>query len=275
MRSIRRSKFIAVLTLLSVLLFSSAVFARGLEVSFSSSAPGKSGDISLSGNLFLPAGSGPKPAVILMHGCGGWQPAVKKALESHAQYLRKKGFVVLNLDSFGPRNLTGGIVCKSFSRLGSARTYRAYDAFDALNFLRAQPFVDKDNIFLMGQSNGGSVALNAASRQAPRRYGNNVGFRAVAAFYPWCGTYGSTRVSLSSPLLILGGAKDDWVPPTKCQKFSATGADLEVKVYEGAAHSFDVQIPVQRYLGKLIGYSSSATSDSRIKMVKFFREHML
>lgn len=260
--------------LFGALAFVSNANASGVDVSFPSSAPGRSGDVMLTGDLYIPSGNGPKPAVVLMHGCGGWQPSVMSALDQHAEFLKQQGFVVLNLDSFGPRDLTGGTVCESLNRLSSARTYRSYDAFDALRFLQAQSFVDSDNVFLMGQSNGGSVALNAASRRGPSRYGQNHPFRAVVAFYPWCGTYGTTRFSLSSPLLILGGGQDDWVPPADCQRFRATGADLEVKVYENAAHSFDIRIPVQRYQGNLVGYNPSAAADSRQQMLAFFRNHM-
>lgn len=237
-----------------------------------SHTPGK---IFLRAELSKPEGEGPFPAVILMHGCGGWQPAVRYTMHSYADYMVSHGFAVLNLDSFGPRRYSGGKVCESFKRLKDARSYRSYDAFDAMRYLKALDFIDPNNIFLMGQSNGGSVAINvakASDAQAYNRSGDS--FRAVVAYYPWCGAFGSRNVELASPLLIFGGERDDWVPPHACQDVNAKGADLKVKIYPQAPHSFDLEIMQQRYLGKLIGKDSYAAEDSRERMLAFFSDHL-
>lgn len=231
--------------------------------------------LSLNAHLHRPAGSGRAPAVVLMHGCGGWQPAVKQGLDAYAKFLVGNGFVVLNVDSFGPRGNQGGTVCQSLNRLSQARRYRTSDAYDALQFLRAQPFVDASSVFLIGQSNGGSVAMIAAMERTRRsQIGGQKGFRGVVALYPWCGATGSRRPNLDSPLLVLGGALDDWVPPTECQRMNARGQELQVRVYANAAHSFDVPVPVHRYLGNLVGYSPSATRDARSEILQFFQTHM-
>ncbi|MEN8741300.1 MAG: dienelactone hydrolase family protein [Phaeobacter gallaeciensis] len=264
--------------LLTVALVASLLFLPGranasvMAVSVPSSA--KSG-LALDARLHRPSRGGRAPAVVLMHGCGGWQPAVMQGLDSYANFLVRQGFVVLNLDSFGARGNGGGTVCKSLNRLSAARRYRTDDAYDAMRFLRAQKFVDSNSIFLIGQSNGGSVAMIAAMEKTRRRQvGQETGFRGVVALYPWCGATGSQRPTLSAPLLILGGALDDWVPPTGCQRMSARGDDLKVRIYANAAHSFDVPIPVHRYLGNLVGYSPSAARDARNEILQFFRAQM-
>ncbi|MDT8344164.1 MAG: dienelactone hydrolase family protein [Thermohalobaculum sp.] len=228
--------------------------------------------VSLNAELVRPAGPGRFPAVILMHGCGGWQPAVLHALRQLARELRDQGHVVLNLDSFGPRGLDGGVVCESFERLREAREFRTQDAFDALAHLQGLDFVDPARVFLIGQSNGGSVALKAAEAGASRRYGRGgPGFRGVVAYYPWCDALGTSRPALEAPLVIFGGARDDWVPPDGCRRFRASGAALEVRIYPRAAHSFDLLAPEHRYLGKLVGYDREATEDSRRRILDFFR----
>lgn len=244
-------------------------------VKFDATKDYRSNDIQLRGKLFRPKGAGPFPAVVLMHGCGGWQPAVTYSLQAHAEYLTRHGYVVLSLDSFGPRRNTGGKVCESYKALGDARDYRSYDAFDALKYLQAQDYVNADNVFLMGQSNGGSVAINVAKASAPGRYGKtDAGFRGVVAYYPWCGAFGGSSVDLGAPLLVFGGAKDDWVPPKGCEKVRAKGADMQVKIYPRAAHSFDLEIMMQRYNGKLVGFDRHATQDSRTQMLAFFDENL-
>lgn len=241
-------------------------------VTFEASKPASGEKIQLWGELYRPNGPGPFPAVILMHGCGGWQPAVRYALQTHARYLRDRGFVVLNLDSFGPRHRGGGKMCANDRDLYKAISYRTADAFDGLRYLRQLDFVAPKNIFLMGQSNGGAVAIRAAKAATEEKAGAT--FRAIVAYYPWCGEFGRSRVSLASPLMIFAGGKDDWVPARECERAHATGANLEVTVYPNAAHSFDLDIIDQRYQGKLIGGDPYATHDSREKMLAFFVGHL-
>lgn len=237
-------------------------------VSIKATRPAGAAKAALQAELFKPKGDGPFPAVVLMHGCGGWQSAVLSGLHSHTQHFLDHGYAVLNLDSFGPRGTSGGTVCESTARLVRALDYRTYDAFDALRYMRSLPYVDKDNIFLMGQSNGGSVAINAA--KARRRDG----YRAAAAYYPWCGSLGGSKVRLSAPLIIFSGGHDDWVPAWQCRHKRSIGASLKVVEYASAAHSFDLPIAAQRYLGKLIGFDQSATVDSRIRMLAFFDSNL-
>ena len=218
----------------------------------------------LKAELFRPRGQGRFPAVVLMHGCGGWQPAVLDALHTHAQRFLDKGYVVLNLDSFGPRGNSGGSVCESDAALVQALEYRTRDAFDALHYLVSLDFVDPENVFLMGQSNGGSVAINAAKATG------RPGFRAVAAYYPWCGSLGGSTVKLNAPLIIFSGGRDDWTLARECRNKTSSGRNLKVVEYPNAAHSFDVGIPLQRYVGKLVGFDEAAATDSRNKMLAFF-----
>jgi len=233
-------------------------------ISVKATRPAGAAHAALQAELFKPKGDGPFPAVVLMHGCGGWQSAVLSGLHSHTQYFLDHGYAVLNLDSFGPRGTSGGTVCESTARLVRALDYRTYDAFDALRYMRSLPYVDKDNIFLMGQSNGGSVAINAAKNR------RRDGYRAIAAYYPWCGSLGGAKVKLSAPLIIFSGGRDDWVPARQCRHKRAIGASLKLVEYASAAHSFDLPITSQRYLGKLIGFDQSATTDSRARMLAFF-----
>lgn len=262
----------------AALLCVSALFvtptAAGEKVSFEASRPYTTESVNLRADVAKPEGDGPFPAVILMHGCGGWQPAVRYAMRAYAEYLVNHGFVVLDLDSFGPRNLGGGKVCESIRKQQDALDYRTHDAFDALKFLKAQKYVDGKNVFLMGQSNGGSVAINVAKGDVVQAAaGKEDGFRAVAAYYPWCGSFGDRRVELEAPLVVFAGGLDDWTPASQCEGVKSTGAELQVKTYPGAAHSFDLDVLPQRYLGKLVGGDKQAAEDSRGRMLAFFIEH--
>lgn len=245
------------------------------KVRFEASRGHTAQHVFLRGELHKPEGDGPFPAVVLMHGCGGWQPAVRRAMNAYAQHLVRSGFVVLDLDSFGPRHLGHGAVCESIARQQDALDYRTHDAWDALRYLQGQPFVDGANVFLMGQSNGGSVAINVAKGEGPHRpQAGSPGYRGVVAYYPWCGSFdGRRRIELAVPLLVFGGARDDWTPPSECEGVQSSGAELHVVVYPEAAHSFDLDLAPQRYLGNLVGKDPFAAEDSRARMVSFFERH--
>ncbi|GAB4295384.1 MAG: dienelactone hydrolase family protein [Roseovarius sp.] len=239
------------------------------ELLFPASAADDGAPVMLRGQLTLPDGAGPFPAVILLHGCGGLQPAVAEGLAIHARALNAAGFAALVLDSFGPRGIAGGWVCETHMRLAEARRYRTQDALDAAAVLRAMPAIDGANLFLIGQSNGGSVAIRLAQREGRE-------FRAIAAYYPWCGTFTrmGARARLSTPLIVFGGGADDWVAPDACTTIRAEGADYAVTVYPDAPHSFDLPIPRQRFQGHLVGNDAAAERDSRERMIAFFRRHL-
>ena len=248
-------------------LFAGAGAAETLRFPATTSYDGAA--VTLTGELTLPDGPGPHPAVILMHGCGGLQPAVARSLATHAEVLAEAGFAALVLDSFGPRGISGGWVCETYDRLGAARRYRMQDAQDARAHLAGLARIDGRNIFAMGQSNGGSVAIRLSQR-------GSRDFRAIAAYYPWCGAFNrlGAKAELTTPLIVFGGAADDWVPPEDCTTIRAEGAEYQVHVYPGAAHSFDLPIPEQRFQGPLVGNNAPAEADSRARMIAFFRRHL-
>ena len=262
---------------MSALFVASAPAQAGEKVSFEATRAYTTSveGVQLRADISKPDGAGPFPAVVLMHGCGGWQPAVRHAMNAYADYLVAHGFVVLALDSFGPRNLGGGKVCESIKSQRDALDYRTQDALDALKYLRSLDYVDGRNVFLMGQSNGGSVAINVAKgdyRGAAKPEGDE-GYRAVAAYYPWCGSFGGRKVTLEAPLMVFAGAMDDWTPASECEGVQSTKAELEVTKYPDATHSFDLDIMPQKYLGKSLGYDKAAAEDSRARMLAFFVKH--
>lgn len=204
------------------------------------------------------------PAVVLMHGCSGLEPAVLNGLKSHAHFFNSEGYVTFIVDSFGLRGKVGGLVCDSFEELASARKFRFQDALRASEFLKSLEFVDSNNVFLIGQSNGGSVALSIAAGQ------DKSVFQGVAAYYPWCGQLSN---KLQIPLLVLGAENDAWVSPKGCK--DKEGWDFGVKfkavIYENAEHSFDLAIKHQEYSGRKVGGDSLALDKSRLEILNWFK----
>ena len=210
----------------------------------------------------LPRGKPPYPVVILLHGCGGLTPAVNQALAGHAAFLREHGFATVVLDSFGPRGLGAGNVCPSPAELAAARDYRQRDVERLVEHLRRQPRFQPEALFLVGQSNGGSVAL----RQA--RVGT---FAAVVALYPWCGGLPRDPSAWPSPVLVLAGDADDWTPPDECVSVAqAVGSRFQVELFAGAHHSFDLDLPVQTYAGHTVAGTPHLADAARERMLRHF-----
>ncbi len=230
-------------------------------------------------SMRLPPGEGPFPAVILMAGCSGLVGPVERGMTRHADHLVDAGFVVLILDSFTARGIDS--TCTSARKAAESTLLRQYDAIHALRYLQGLTGVDPQNVFLMGQSEGGSVAAKLAAHHLSSMVKTDTlaepsgqpWFAAIVAYYPWCP---HVPKWLDTPLLVLSGEKDDWTPPEGClwHKAVVKGAPYEVEVYAGAHHSFDLPLPVQSYLGHTVGGHPAATAESRTRMIAWFREHM-
>jgi len=68
-------------------------------------------------------------------------------------------------------------------------------------------------------------------------------FAAHLSYYPPCIVEPNTLEFSDSPIYLLVGELDDWVPAEACvdlaDKMRDRGANIEVTVYEGSHHSFD------------------------------------
>ncbi len=227
----------------------------------------------LRGYLRTPEGEGPFPTVVLMHGCSGLTDRMRRGQGALSDYLIRHGFATLMLDSFGPRYIGGEGVCDSIEAFSALR-YRSYDAYYALNYLKTQPTVDPNNIFLVGHSHGGAVAINVAS-EIPYGVSTDTKFSALVSYYPWCGPWGMPE-TLISPLMLFLAEDDDWCPAIDCQpdSWAVTGEERKYVVYPNTHHAFDMPGPRRFYRGYTLEENLAATSDSREKLVRFFRRHM-
>jgi dienelactone hydrolase len=155
---------IASLTL-SLAMISVAFAANPVEVTF----PGADG-VTLQGFVYAPAGSGPFPAVVAMHGCSGLTDKNGQPSQRHADWgtrLAAQGFLVLFPDSYGSRGL--GPQCKISDRDISPAKERPLDAKAALAYLVVRSDVKADAVSLMGWSNGGSTTSTRSNPSGRRR----------------------------------------------------------------------------------------------------------
>jgi len=215
--------------------------------------------------LLKPQGTGPFPAVVLLHDCSGLGPGSSGAPMRWAAEFVARGYVVALPDSFAPRGHPRGVCTTPYAeRAGVEPRRRAQDARSALDLLAQQPYVDARRVAVMGASHGGTTTLLAMSPPARTRSIGQAAteFRAAVALYPGCALPRSAVSSSATagyrprgPVLILIGEKDDWTPAEACRalvdRAQQDGQPVQIKVYPGVHHAFDSARPVRWVAGRV------------------------
>src|SRR5262249_511903 len=189
-----------VVTLLG--LFFAAAIAQAADA-----VPFAGRDITLSAILYRPAGAGPFPAVVALHGCAGLYGRDGELAPRHvdwAERLAADGFVVLFPDSFGSRGAQSQ--CRTGDRGTGPSRERGDDAFTAKAYLQSRHDVAGNLISLLGWSNGGSTVLYAVQKGRKAK-DSKPDFAKAIAFYPGCRTpIERSEWHARIPLMILIGA---------------------------------------------------------------------
>lgn len=192
------------------------------------------GDVALQGQLALPDGAGPHPAVLVMSEARGLGEQARR----RARMLAVLGYVALCTDMYGggaryekPEESGPALLAlRKQPRLMRDRTIACLDA------LRALPEADPDRVAAIGFCFGGQCALELA------RSGADV--KAVVSFH---GSLLTTKApaepgAIRGKILILTGAHDPYAPAKDVEKLrrelTRAGADWQITVYGEGYHSF-------------------------------------
>jgi len=204
--------------------------------------------------LSRPAGSGPFPAVALLHSCLGL-PVNRRAL---ADALVRAGFVALWVDDFSSRALSETCSVDFPEALADAQAAAA--------FLKGLPEVDATHLAAVGFSQGGDTALRLAVEAS--------GFRAAAAYYPPCANLEGAKLAI--PTLILIGAEDDVTPARDCRALAKGQSNAELIVFPGARHLFDEPAAAGgvRRFGMRFEYRAQAAHAAESALLRFLRRHV-
>jgi len=246
-----------------------------------------------------PQNDAPRPALVLLHGCSGLVNRAGRVTPLYRPWIRTllaKGYVVLAVDSASSRSF--GQTCSP----GADRTImwrdRPRDAYAALQYLQAQPFVKADRVGLIGWSQGGGVVLLSINdKSIGRPEGLAHDFRAAVAFYPGaCSEAAQSKPytavepgswATSVPLLLLMGVADTWTPFKPCATFleaaRSRGSPVEIKSYPLAVHGFDSPDLERRELPAyrsgdgpvpVVATDDEARADAVLRVLAFLKEHL-
>jgi len=221
----------------------------------------------LQGYLAKPEGDGPFPAVVVLHGCRGIS-----ALESQRlpELLTLWGHVALSVDSFTARKAEDACVKEP------ASVDRVADAYGALSYLAARPYVDRNRVGLLGVSMGARAVLSMAEKQVSEGVVNpaNLTFKAGVAYYPRCGVLADKTIF---PLLIMVGSEDQWPPARACEELVAAragdSAPVELAIYPGVHHGFAEQDWASGQAFK-VQYDAQAAEASLHRAHSFLDHHL-
>ena len=214
-----------ILLALAILLTTiSALAADGKPVSY------KSGDETVQGVLYKPAGQGPFPALIVIHEWWGLNDWVK----DQASKLADQGYVSLAVDLYRGKVATTPETAHEIMRgVPEDRTKR--DLHAAFEFLASQPNVKKDRIGSIGWCMGGGYSLDVALQEPT--------LAATVINYGHLATDPAALKKINAPILGLFGAQDHGIPPADVKKFGATldqlGKKIDIKIYDDAGHAFE------------------------------------
>lgn len=210
--------------------------------------------------LVMPEGSGPFPAVLILHTSSGVSPSNF----DYAKQLAQKGYASLIPYYFEANYI------QQASR-GSALNERAEDVLAdlqaALKLLKGDPRIDKDRIGAVGFSMGGYWSLVLAAKGDVQAgvsyYGvlSGFGLNKGSARYQFRDVFDEH----SSPVLILHGEMDTTQPVAGAHRLSALlgrkNSTFEKYIYPSAGHNFEI-------------YRNDAAADAWNRTLAFFEKYL-
>ena len=242
-------------TLLLSLVFAmsiSAFAAQGKPVSY------KSGDETVNGVLYTPAGKGPFPALIVIHEWWGLNDWVKDQASKFAD----EGYLALAIDLYRGKVADNPELAHELMR-GVPEDRAKRDLRSAFDYLASQPNVKKDRIGSVGWCMGGGYSLDMALLEPT--------LAAAVINYGRLATDPAEIQKINAPILGSFGAKDGGITPEDVKNFQQAlkklGKKNDIKIYPDTGHGF--QNPVNKQ-----GYNAEDTADAWKRTLAFLATNL-
>jgi carboxymethylenebutenolidase len=243
---------LALSLLFILLLAASAVAGDGKSVSY------KSGDETVQGILYTPAGKGPFPAIIVIHEWWGLNDWMKE----QASKLADQGYEALAIDLYRGKVATTSDDAHEIMR-GVPEDRAKRDLGAAFDYLAARPDVKKNRIGAIGWCMGGGYSLDVALEEST--------LAADVINYGHLATDPDALKKINAPILGLFGGQDKGITPDDVHKFESQmkqlGKTIDIKIYDDAGHAFENP-------NNKTGYRADDTADAWRRTVAFLAENL-
>ncbi len=247
-------RFVLVLLAASVIaaFIPNAFAADGKAVSY------KSGDETVQGILYTPAGKGPFPGIIVIHEWWGLNDWVKE----QASRLADQGYEALAIDLY--RGKVGTTPEEAHEIMRGVPEDRAKrDLGAAFDYLASLPNVKRERIGAIGWCMGGGYSLDVALEEPA--------LAADVINYGHLATDPDTLKKINAPILGLFGGQDKGITPDDVHKFESQmkqlGKTIDVKIYDDAGHAFENP-------NNKTGYRPADAADAWQRTVAFLSENL-
>ena len=199
----------------------------------------KSGSMDISGYFYRPPGTGPFPAVLILHGASGLQ----QSIAAKASWLALQGYIAFAPDYFTPIGVAGGA--------WTGPSYKQYTdqirqiLGDGLEALTSLSYVDSTHLGAMGFSLGGYYAAILGTRNDVKGIVSYYGAFTGPPINQNPVTYTPVEIAnqMRASVLMFQGDADQLVPIANANVMAnlltSAGKDCQYVVYPGAQHTFD------------------------------------
>ena len=217
-----------------------------------------SGKDTVSAYLAVPDGTGPFPAIVVVHEWWGLNEWVR----ANARDLAKKGYIALAVDLYRGKSTDSAETAHELYR-GLPEDRAARDLSAAVTYLRTRSDVDKKHVGSLGWCMGGGFSLVTALHTPD--------LAACVICYGRLVTDSSAIASIPCPILGIFGEDDKGITPADVHAFAGAakeqGKSVEVQIYKGAGHAF-------MNSNNKDGYRAESTKDAWTRIDAFLAGHL-
>jgi len=221
-------------------------------------------DVTIRAYTARPEGSGPWPAVCIVHEAFGLNDDIRRIAERFAD----NGYLALAPDLVEGGRLT--CIIRAFRDLRSGHGDSVDTLRNVVSWMADHPDVDQRRVAVTGFCMGGGFALLMGMVQDVKAIAPNYGLvpddELVRQLCPTVASYGARDRAFRGQ------------PERLRAVLEAAAIPNDIKIYEGAGHSFmnDGGPALVRTVGKLaaVGYRPEEAEDAWRRILGFFSEHV-
>lgn len=235
------------------LLAGSAFAADGKPVSY------KSGSETVNALLYMPQGSAPLPALVVIHEWWGLNDWVKE----EASKLAAQGYAVLAIDLYRGQVATTPDEAHQIMR-GVPEDRANRDLLAATAYLRSLKNVDPKRVGSIGWCMGGGYSLDLAV--------NDPTLKVAVINYGHLAADAATLKKINADILGIFGGQDKGIPVDSVKQFEsqlkAMGRTVDIHIFPDAGHAFENPNNKQGYRAEDAAQAWTYTVDFLAKYLK-------